>query len=146
MPDHTPGECGTVRVLLMSRDGVYSRFLAERLSREGMRVQLSAAVGAGVAAALDAAQIDVVIVETHGLGETDWALVELVRERAPLIEIIAISAGPLVDAAVEALRSGVFSILAYPVTDDQLVRDVSRACARKRRGEARLMATEGRSS
>ena len=142
----TPGECGTVRVLLMSRDGVYSRFLAERLSHEGMRVQLSAAVGAGVAAALDAAQIDVVIVETHGLDETDWALVELVRERAPLIEIIAISAGPLVDAAVEALRSGVFSILAYPVTDDQLMRDVARACARKRRGEARLMATEGRSS
>jgi DNA-binding NtrC family response regulator len=146
MSVHTPGECGTVRVLLMSRDGVYSRFLAERLSREGMSVHLSAAVGAGAAAALDAAQIDVVIVETHGLGETDWALVELVRERAPLIEIIAISAGPLVDAAVEALRSGVFSILAYPVTDDQLVRDVSRACARKRRGEARLMATEGRSS
>jgi hypothetical protein len=40
----------------------------------------------------------------------------------------------------------VFSILPYPVTDDQLVGDVSRACARKRRGEARLIATEGRSS
>jgi DNA-binding NtrC family response regulator len=130
----------------MSRDGVYSRFLAERLSREGMSVRLSAAAGDGAAAALDAAQIDVVIVETHGLGEPEWALVELVRERAPLIEIIAISAGPLVDSAVEALRSGVFSILPYPVTDDQLVGDVSRACARKRRGEARLIATEGRSS
>ena len=144
MPEY-PADGSPARVLLMSRDGVYSRFLAERLAREGMRVQLSAKPGTGVTAELDAAPIDVVIVETHGLGETDWALVELVRERAPLIEVIAISAGPLVDTAVEALRSGVFSILAYPVTDDQLARDVARACARKRRGEARLKATEGRS-
>ena len=144
MPEY-PADGSPARVLLMSRDGVYSRFLAERRAREGMRVQLSEQPGTGVTAELDAAQIDVVIVETHGLGETDWALVELVRERAPLIEVIAISAGPLVDTAVEALRSGVFSILAYPVTDDLLARVVARACARKRRGEARLKATEGRS-
>ena len=142
-----PGErCFTARVLLMSNDVVYSRFLAERLSREGMSVRLSAVPNAASAAALDTSNIDVVIVETHGLGESDWALVEVIRERAPLVEVIAISAGPLVAAAVEALRSGVFSILAYPVTDNQLVRDVSRACARKQRGEARLRATEGKNS
>jgi len=134
------------RVLLTSRDVVYARFLSERLAREGMHVQLSGPTGVGPTTDLDPSQIDVVIVETHGLGEADWAMVELVRERAPLIEVIAISAGPLVDAAVEALRTGVFSILAYPVTDDQLVRDVSSACARKRRGEVRLRATEGRTT
>jgi DNA-binding NtrC family response regulator len=136
----------SARVLLTSSDVVYARFLSERLAKEGMQVQVSAPSGVGPTTELDPSQIDVVILETHGLSEADWAMVELVRERAPLIEVIAISAGPLVDAAVEALRSGVFSILAYPVTDDQLVSDIARACARKRRGEARLKATEGRTS
>jgi DNA-binding NtrC family response regulator len=138
--------CRSERVLLTSRDVVYARFLSERLAREGMHVQLSGPTGVGPTTDLDPSQIDVVIVETHGLAEADWAMVELVRERAPLIEVIAISAGPLLDAAVEALRTGVFSILAYPVTDDQLVRDVRSACARKRRGEVRLRATEGRTT
>ena len=146
MLDAAAGECRDARVLLTSRDVVYARFLSERLAQEGMLVQLSAPAGVGPTTDLDPSQLDVVIVETHGLGEAEWAMVELIRERAPLIEVIAISAGPLVDAAVEALRSGVFSILAYPVTDDQLVRDVTRACARKRRGETRLKATQGRSS
>ncbi len=139
-------EATDVRVLVTSRDAVYSRFLFDRLVAEGMQVTRPPAPAGGFASVPDSSEIDVVLVETYGLDDAAWALIELVRERAPLIEVIAISSGPLVDRAVQALRLGVFSILSYPVSDDQLVSEITRACARKRRGEARLKATERRSS
>jgi DNA-binding NtrC family response regulator len=142
----TPTEARQIRVLLTSRDAVYARFLAERLVAEGMLVVRPEQPALGTVLDLDASAIDVVLVETHGLDDAAWAVVELVRERAPLIEIIAISSEPMVDSAVEALRNGVFSILTYPVTDGQLVNEITRACARKRHGEARLKATERRTS
>jgi DNA-binding NtrC family response regulator len=135
-----------IRVLVTSRDAVYSRFLFERLAAEGMQVTRPSVPAGGLASVPDSSELDVVLVETHGLDDADWAVIELVRESAPLIEVIAISSGPLVDRAVQALRLGVFSILPYPVSDAQLVNEIALACARKRRGEARLKATERRLS
>jgi DNA-binding NtrC family response regulator len=136
---------GNIRVLVASRDPIYSRFLTERLVVEGIEVARPAPL-LGSDSVPDPSRIDVVLVETHGLDDAAWALIEAIREGAPLVEVIAISSGPLVDRAVQALRLGVFSILSYPVSDDQLTSEVKRACARKRRGEARLKATEGRLS
>jgi two-component system, NtrC family, sensor histidine kinase HydH len=146
MREAPTSELTGIRVLVASPDPVYARFLAERLAAEGIAVVGAKAPAPGEPFELDATAIDVVLVETHELDDTVWAAVETARERAPLIEIVAISSGPLVDSAVEALRNGVFAFLTYPVSDVQLLNEITRACARKRRGEERLRLTERRST
>jgi DNA-binding NtrC family response regulator len=65
-----------------------------------------------------------------------------VREHSPLIEIVAISEDPPVESAVQALRSGIYTLLAYPVSDDQILDAIRAATSRKRRGEERIRALE----
>lgn len=94
--------------------------------------------GGGNQAEPDLSSVDVLLVETDGFRDPEWTLVERVRERSPLLEIIAISSDPNVETAVEVLRSGVFSVVSYPVSDDQLAEVILEACRRKRHGEERL--------
>ena len=125
-----------IRVLVTSGDSVYAKYLEERLEHEGMGVvRWSADAPPNLR---DLAGVDVVLVETHELGDAGWMLLEMVREQAPLTEIVVISSEPPVESAVQAFRSGVFAILPYPVSDVQLINAITSACRRKRHGEERM--------
>ena len=130
------------RVLVASRDRVLARSLEAALQANGAEVRLWEGRGAWSAEAIQLEGVDVLLVETSGSRETEWALVERVRERSPMVEIVAISEDPVVEGAVQALRNGVYTLLAYPVSDDQLVEAITQATARKRRGEQRIRALE----
>ncbi len=130
------------RVLVASRDQVFARSLKVSLESKGAEVHLWEGTGAWSAEGPQLEGVDVLLVETYGLGDAEWSLVERVRERSPMIEIVAISEDPLVESAVQALRSGVYALFAYPVSDDQLMGAITEATARKRRGEQRIRALE----
>jgi DNA-binding NtrC family response regulator len=166
-PAHTSIQL-PVRVLIASRDPAYRRVLAGCLGGKGFDIYLlessadrrgsNRAVAAGFGDEIgDLSRIDVLLIETHGLGEAEWLLVEQVRERSPMIEIVAISdawteegpvgaalvshgSRPLLDRAIQAVREGVFAVLAYPVSDRQLEEAILSASRRKRRGEERIEA------
>lgn len=55
-----------------------------------------------------------------------------------MTEIVAIASGPLVDGAVQAVRSGVHSVLRAPVSPQRLAEEIGRAWRRRRHGEARM--------
>jgi DNA-binding NtrC family response regulator len=130
------------RVLVASRDRVFARSLEASLESKGAEVHLWEGPGAWSAEGPQLEEVDVLLVETYGLREAEWSLVERARERSPMVEIVAISEDPLVEGAVQALRSGVYTLLAYPVSDDQLLEAITEATARKRRGEKRIKALE----
>jgi DNA-binding NtrC family response regulator len=130
------------RVLVASRDQVFARSLKESLDAKGAEVQLWEGAGTSPADGAQLEGVDVLLIETHGLGEADASLVERVREHSPMIEIVAISEDPPVESAVQALRSGVYTLLAYPVSDDQILDSIRAATSRKRRGEQRIKALE----
>jgi DNA-binding NtrC family response regulator len=130
-------------VLVASRDGTYARYLVERLRSIGMKADHWVSPTDEHTAGPDPSRVDVLLLETDGFRDPDWTLVERVRDQAPLVEIIAISSDPNVEEVVEVLRSGVFSVVSYPVSDDQLAEVIVEACRRKRRGEERLKALGG---
>ncbi len=130
------------RVLVASPDRVFARSLEASLESKGAEVHLWEGPGAGPAGGPQLENVDVLLVETCGLREAEWSLVEQARERSPMLEIVAISDDPPVESAVQALRSGVYTLLAYPVSDDQLLEAIQEATARKRRGEQRIRALE----
>ena len=69
-----------------------------------------------------------------------WSFLEQAREQTPLIEIVAICSEPEVEGTVSALRNGVFAILTYPVSDDELAEAIVQAAQRKDKSEQRLKA------
>ncbi len=129
-------------VLVASRDRVFARSLQASLQSKGAEVQLWDGQSASSAEGAQLEGVDVLLIETHGLGEADASLVERVRDRSPMIEIVAISEDPPVESAVQALRSGIYTLLAYPVSDGQILEAVGEATTRKRRGEQRIRALE----
>jgi DNA-binding NtrC family response regulator len=129
-------------VLVASRDQVFARSLKVSLEAKETEVRLWERPSASSADRAQLDGVDVLLIETHGLGEADASLLERVRERSPMIEIVAISEDPMVESAVQALRSGVYTLLAYPVSDQQLLEAIREATARKRRGEQRIRALE----
>jgi DNA-binding NtrC family response regulator len=131
-------------VLVASRDRVLARSLEATLDSHGAKVRLWEGRGGWSAEEPQLQGIDVLLVETSRSGESEWSLVERVRERSPMVEIVAISEDPMVEGAVQALRNGVYTLLAYPVSDDQLLEAITQATARKRRGEQRIQALEMR--
>jgi DNA-binding NtrC family response regulator len=132
------------RVLVASRDRLFTQSLAESLRSRGAQIHPWETPLAGSTEGQRLERIDVLLIEAHGLGEAEWALVDRVRERSPLTEIIAISSDPLVESAVQALRSGIYTLLTYPVSDEQLLEVIAEAGERKRRCEERIEALGAR--
>jgi DNA-binding NtrC family response regulator len=129
-------------VLVASRDRVLARSLEATLASRGVKVRLWDGLGGWSAEEPQLQGVDVLLVETSELREAEWSLVERVRERSPMVEIVAISEDTMVEGAVQALRNGVYTLLAYPVSDEQLLEAIAQAAARKRRGEQRIRALE----
>lgn len=127
-----------IRVVVVSSDRVYASSLAEFLTAAGMTVRCLSPTQRLPDPVLTEGWADVVLVEIHGLDSSEWRLLEDVRRREPLVEVVAISSDPVVEDAVCALREGVYSVLQYPVSSEQLADTITRAVARKRRAEGRL--------
>jgi DNA-binding NtrC family response regulator len=124
-----------VHVLVASSDRAYAATLADFLRRRGMSVLRLAREPTCLESL---APTDVLLVETHGLASGEWELIDAIRRAAPLVEVVAISSEPVVPDAVGALRAGVFAVLEYPVSSEQLEQTIRDAAGRKRRADARI--------
>jgi len=130
-----------IQVLIASGDRVFADHLRACLAAKSMEVTLWAAPAVGPLP--DLSGVDVLLVETFGLGEAQRELLDALHEAAPLVEVVAISSDPAVENAVQALRAGVFAILEYPVSSDVIAREITHACDRKRRAEQRIRQLDG---
>jgi DNA-binding NtrC family response regulator len=130
----------SIHVLVASSDAFYAQHLCERLRKKAMVVSSCQTQQIDAYERLDLSETDVMVVETHGLRDNAWSFLEQAREQTPLIEIVAICSDFEIEGTVSALRNGVFAILTYPVSDDELAEAIEQASQRKAQSEQRLMA------
>jgi DNA-binding NtrC family response regulator len=122
-----------IRLSMASRDRAFARSLGASRRAKGVGVHLWEGRDARAA---EEPLLRAVDVESHGLRDAEWSLVERVRERSPMVEIVAISDDPAVESMVQALRIGVYTLLADPVSDDKLLRAITEAAAQASWGAA----------
>jgi DNA-binding NtrC family response regulator len=127
-----------VRVLVAARTEVVRRGLVDQLRSLGLEVQ--SGEPADLEAGPDLAGTDVLVYGAARLAEDELTLLEHVRERSPLVEVVVVSSDQGVDHTVQALRSGVYALLPAPATTEQLATTIVGAYARKRHGEQRMRA------
>ena len=134
IPDRPP-----IRVVLACEDQAYADRLMEILSAQGVVVLRSGDVDDQ-----QLARADVLLMEIQDLGVGDRQLLTRIRSVAPLMEVVAISAEPMTQNAVRALRTGVFVVLPYPVSVEQLMNALTSARGRKSRAEKRMKQLNGK--
>lgn len=133
-----PSAPSLVRVLVVSSDPVVARSLVGLLQSLGLAVRCGQPVD--LEAGADLALADILVFETARLADEERALVERVRERSPMVEIVVVSSDQGVDRTVQALRSGVYAVLPSPATREQLATAIVGAYGRKCHGEQRMRA------
>lgn len=126
------------RVAVLSRDPAFAESL--RASVADAMVVLQDDVSPG-----EQDDVDVVVLEDLDHDEEERIIARL-RSSAPLTEVVVIASHRPMEEAMSALRSGVFAVLTYPVSTNELVNEIASAAARKRRAEARIRQLESEES
>ncbi len=123
------------RILLVEDDGAIATVMTAALSDEGFVVERCAAIAerdAKLAAeTFDAMVTDVVLSDGDGLASLDQ-----VREAAPAMPVIVLSAQNTLDTAIRASDSAAFEYFPKPFDLDELVRAVRQAIGPRDTGSA----------
>ena len=136
VPERDPA--ARLRVVVVSHHAEDARELVASLADAGTAAR--AATRGAVMAWGDGEvrAVEVVVLETAELGDEELGLVERVRERSPMTEIVVLSSDPRTEGAVQAVRSGVHSVLRAPVSPERLACEIEAARKRRRHGETRM--------
>lgn len=112
-----------LRVLVVDDEPLILRVFSRALSRAGMVAQ-TASTGAAALAALDQAEVDVVVTDIS-MPEMDGVeLLAGVRKRDPDVPIILVTGNPSVETAMKAVEYGALRYLCKPISDADLTQVV----------------------
>ena len=132
-----------VTVAIASRDRVYLDSLAASLACRGL-VPLAFPVAEEPRLSLSG--VDVLVLDTDTLTDSDLERVAIAQQSQPLVEVVAVAGDSAVAEAVKALRAGVFTVLQHPVADGLLVEALVAAGRRHRHARERLEELNGSES
>lgn len=112
------------RLLLVDPYGGSREGLGAALRAGGLIVETADGIVEAVAKMhereFDVAVIDLDLPPAHGVGETGWDLVRLVREAHPALPLVLIAAECPPDTQAEAVRHGAARLLEKPINPREL--------------------------
>jgi DNA-binding NtrC family response regulator len=129
------------RILVVDDDAVTCRLLAEVLARDGATVvsetDARRALGRILEETIDLAILDVQMPEVDGL-----SLLRRLRERAPALPVVIMTAFGSIGTAVDAIASGAVDYVSKPMNLEELRATVRRALGRRAETQAALPAAD----
>src|SRR2546425_8186309 len=129
------------RILVVDEGRSMREFLAIRLKKEGYDV-LSADRGDAALETVRRESIDLMITDVRMPQMDGLTLVRAVKDVAPSVVILVITAYSSTDTAVEAMKLGAYDYLEKPFKLDEIKLTVAKAIERKRLGEVTEALTE----
>jgi DNA-binding NtrC family response regulator len=118
------------RILVVDDDGASREMLARVLSAEGHSV-VTAADGREALAQLDQGAVDLVVSDIRMPELDGFALADRMREGAPDVPLVLVTAFGDVEGAVQAIRRGAYDYLSKPFDVDAIRLVVARGLARR---------------
>lgn len=127
-----------IRFLLVDDERLFIETLAMRLEQRGFSVDCAFS-GAEALALLDKeSTIDVVVVDAKMPGIDGFEVVEAVKKRYPLVEVMMLTGHATVPSAIAAIKLGAADYLIKPCDLDYLLTRAEAAVARKRAREEEI--------
>ena len=129
------------KVLLVDDEKDFIEMLSLRLQEAGEKVS-AAYSGKECLEGLDAAQIDVVVLDIKMPGMDGIETLREIKKRFPLVEVILLTGHGSTETAVEGMKLGAFDYLMKPADFDDLTAKLQAARKRKDEQEERIRKAE----
>ncbi len=127
---HQPGAAGAAHVLVVDDDKFVRQLYAGLLGGAGYRV--TAVAGAAEAYTAAGRDVDVILLDIMMPGVSGLEALERLRQIAPEVPIIIVTAYQSVQHAIAALRGGAFDFIVKGMKSEMLLNTVERALDRRR--------------
>jgi DNA-binding NtrC family response regulator len=129
------------RVLLVDDEEEFVETLAQRLEVRDFEVA-TAFNGAEALERLEDREIDVVVLDLQMPGVDGIQVLQEIKKRKPLIEVIMLTGHATVETAIEGMKLGAFDFLTKPTETEDLLEKIARAFGRKSEQDQRIQEAE----
>jgi DNA-binding NtrC family response regulator len=130
-----------IRVLLVDDEEEFVEALAQRLEIRDFTVT-TALDGSAALERIEDQEIDLVILDLQMPGVDGLEVLQQLKERRPLIEVIMLTGHATVQTAIDGMKLGAFDFLLKPTETDELVEKLERAYRRKAEHDDRIRDAE----
>ena len=130
-----------IRVLLVDDEEEFVETLAQRLEVRDFDVA-TALSGADALERLEEREIDVVVLDLQMPGVDGIQVLQEIKDKKPLIEVIMLTGHATVETAIEGMKLGAFDFLTKPAETEELLEKITRAFGRKSEQDERIRTAE----
>jgi DNA-binding NtrC family response regulator len=131
----------TIRVLLVDDEEEFVEALAQRLEIREFDVT-TATSGAEALDRIAEKEIDLVILDVQMPEVDGLEVLQEIKQRKPLIEVIMLTGHATVQTAIDGMKLGAFDFLMKPTETEDLVEKINRAFSRKQEHDRRIREAE----
>ena len=131
----------TIRVLLVDDEEEFVEALAQRLEIREFDVT-TATSGAEALDRIAEKEIDLVILDVQMPEVDGLEVLQKIKQRKPLIEVIMLTGHATVQTAIDGMKLGAFDFLMKPTETEDLVEKINRAFRRKEEHDRRIREAE----
>jgi DNA-binding NtrC family response regulator len=125
-------------ILLVDDEVPFVETMTKRLSKRGLQV-ISSLSGEKALKMMESNRtLDVVILDVKMPGMDGIQVLQEMKKRFPLVEVIMLTGHATIESAVEGMKLGAFDYLMKPCDIDELISKVREAVTKKREHEERI--------
>lgn len=125
-------------ILLVDDEVPFVETMTKRLSKRGLQVISSLSGEKALKVMESNRNLDVVILDVKMPGMDGIQVLQEMKKRFPLVEVIMLTGHATIETAVEGMKLGAFDYLMKPCGIDELIYKVQEAVAKKREHEERI--------
>ena len=129
----------SIHFLLVDDERLFIETLAARLDQRGFRADCAFSGAEALMLLEKQSTIDVVILDVKMPGIDGFEVVEAVKKRYPLVEVIMLTGHATVPSAIAAMKLGAADYLIKPCDLDYLLTRAEAAAARKKARENEIL-------
>jgi DNA-binding NtrC family response regulator len=129
----------SIHFLLVDDERLFIETLAERLAQRGFSVDCTFSGAEALALLEKKNMIDVVVLDVKMPGIGGFEVVEAIKKRYPLVEVIMLTGFATVSSAIAAMKLGAADYLIKPCDLDYLLTRAEAAAARKKAREDEIL-------
>jgi len=129
----------SIHFLLVDDERLFIETLAARLDQRGFSVDCAFSGADALALLENKGTIDVVVLDVKMPGSDGFEVVEAIKKRYPLVEVIMLTGHATVPSAIAAMKLGAADYLIKPCDLDYLLIRAEAAYARKKEREDEIL-------
>ena len=130
-----------IRTLLVDDEKEFTDALAERLKIRGLDITVAYS-GQSAINLIEQNAYDIIVLDVHMPGLSGTETLQRVKEIAPLVQVVMLTANVTVEKAIAGMKLGAYDFLMKPTETEELIAKINEAYEIKQEHEQRIHKAE----